>query len=83
MNSTPKNRAPRILFGRVFPAIGVVGLAITITLNLAALLVFKKVAAEFFSHGWWSSWFPSYLVWAAFVVMGLAGLVMKKSSDAN
>lgn len=78
MNAPKEINTQRILFCRVFPAIGVTGLAITIVLNLAALLVFKKDAAEFLSHGWWSTWFPSYIVWVTFLIMSLAGVVMKK-----
>ena len=66
-----------LLFRRVFPLIGATGLAITVAMNLAALLIFKKTSAEFFSHGWWSSWFTSYLIWMIFVIMGAAGILMK------
>ena len=77
--NAPKEIIPqRILFCRVFPAIGVTGLAITIILNFVALLVFKKDAAEFLSRGWWSTWFPSYSVWVTFLIMSLAGVVRKK-----
>lgn len=68
-------RPMSILFCRIFPSIGLIGLIITLALNLVALLAFKRPAAEFFSHGWWSAWFPNYVVWLVFVAMGLAGAV--------
>jgi len=71
------------LFGRVFPVIGVVGLAIAIAMNLIALLVFKKASAEFFSHEWWFAWFPSYMVWVSFLILGLAGLMMRKKPRSS
>jgi hypothetical protein len=67
-----------ILSRRIFPSIGVTGLAITVAMNLVALYVFKKVSAEFFSTGWWSSWFSCYAVWVTFVIIGLAGIFMKR-----
>ncbi len=75
----PKTPSPlNSLFRRIFPAIGVAGLVITIAMNLVALLVFKKRSAEFLSQGWWSSWFTCYLVWIVFVIMGAAGVLMKR-----
>jgi hypothetical protein len=56
-----------------YKIIGLVGLAITIALNLVASLVLKKASAEYFSDQWWSSWFPSYIVWLVFIVVGFAG----------
>ncbi len=81
MDSPQKVKVPRVLFRRVFPVIGTVGLAITIAMNLVALLVLKKAAAEFFSHAWWFAWFPSYLVWLSFLLTGLAGLLMKQGPN--
>jgi hypothetical protein len=76
-------RTQSLLFNRVFPTIGAVGLAIAVTLNLAALLIFKKTSAEFFSPGWWSSWFPSYVVWLTFLAMGFGGMVVTRGSRAK
>ena len=67
-----------ILFGRIFPTMGLIGLIITLGLNLVALLAFKKASAEFFSHGWWSSWFINYIVWLIFLVLSLVSAVIKK-----
>ena len=74
-----KPRSPlKVLFRRIFPSIGVVGLLITVAMNLVALFVFRKAQAEFFSRGWWTSWFVSYLVWLVFTVIGVAGIFMKR-----
>ncbi len=54
-----------------FSTTGLVGLSIGLTLNLVALLVLKRHSAEFFSTGWWSTWFPSYAVWLVFAIAGL------------
>jgi signal transduction histidine kinase len=58
---------------KAFRTIGWIGLAITTGLNLLALLWFKKVSAEYFSDKWWSEWFPSYVVWLTFTIIGFAG----------
>jgi signal transduction histidine kinase len=58
---------------KAFRTIGWIGLAITTGLNLLALLWFKRASAEYFSDKWWSEWFPSYVVWLAFTIIGFAG----------
>ena len=63
--------------------IGVVGLSIAIATNFAALLIFGKASAEFFSHAWWSTWFPGYLVWISFLILGIAGLMIKKEPNQS
>lgn len=55
-----------------FTTLGLVGLAVQASVNLVAMLVFKKASAGFFSEQWWSSWFPTYVVWFVFLVVGLA-----------
>jgi hypothetical protein len=55
---------------------GVLGLSITLGMNLAALFVFKLRSAAFFEGIWWASWLPCYIVWLVFVVIGL-----KRGSD--
>jgi hypothetical protein len=52
--------------------IGLIGLAITTTLNLLALLLFKRASAQFFSDKWWSGWFTAYVVWLSFTAIGIA-----------
>jgi hypothetical protein len=66
-----------------FRIIGLVGLAITTALNLVALLILKKASAEYFSDQWWSDWFPSYIVWLVFVIIGLASCCWQKSGDTK
>ncbi len=63
--------------GKIFASIGIVGLVVTLGMNLVALLAFKKAAAAFASPGWWSSWFPCYLVWTVFVVIARGSLLAK------
>jgi hypothetical protein len=58
---------------------GLTGLAITLAVNLVALLVLKKAEAEFFSPPWWSLWYPNYLVWS---ILMLIGFVARKRSKA-
>jgi len=63
--------------------IGLVGLTITIVLNLVALLMLKKASAEYFSDVWWSDWFPVYMVWLVFTIIGFASCCRQKSVDTN
>ena len=60
-----------------FKIIGLVGLAITIVLNLVALLILKKVSAEYFPDNWWSDWLPAYIIWLICSIVGLAGCRLK------
>lgn len=50
-------------------AIGIVGFAISLLLNLVGLYVYGKPSAVFFSNPWWSMWFPSYMTWVSFLVI--------------
>jgi hypothetical protein len=63
--------------------IGLIGLAGTIVLNLAALLILKKTSAEYFSDKWWSDWFPAYGVWLVLIIIGFASYCRQKSDDAK
>jgi hypothetical protein len=69
--------------GGSFTFMGLMGLAITIALNLVALLLLKKVEAEYFSDKWWSVWFPSYTVWLTFTVIGVVWLCWRKRDDTK
>ena len=62
---------------------GLIGLAITIVLNLVALLILKKTSAEYFSDKWWSYWFPSYIVWLIFTTIGFASYCWQKIGDTK
>ncbi len=62
----------------LFKITGLVGLAVTIVLNLVALLVLKKASAEYFSDQWWFDWFPLYMVWLVFIIFGFASCCREK-----
>ena len=62
--------------GEKWPALkmcGVIGLAGTVILNLAGFFVFHKDSSVLFSEVWWSIWFPNYIGWITFLLIGLAG----------
>ena len=50
---------------------GLIGSSITLALNLFGFLVLKQVAARFFTDDWWSTWFPSFIVWLGMTIVGL------------
>ena len=56
---------------RIFLHLGLIGIGGTILLNYVGIVLFQRDAAPFFSEGWWSTWFPSYLVWLVFLIVGL------------
>jgi hypothetical protein len=74
-------KAEKMLFARGFPIGGAVGLTVTLVANLVAIGHFKKASAAYFSHGWWSNWFPSYLVWGILLGMGLSYVRSKKAAQ--
>jgi len=43
--------------------LGLIGLSITLALNVFGVLVLGQAAARVFTDGWWSVWFPSFIVW--------------------
>ena len=43
--------------------LGVIGLSITLALNVFGVLVLRQAAARVFTDEWWSVWFPSFIVW--------------------
>ena len=49
-----------------FVKMGLIGLSISLVLNVFNLYVLG-VGGE----AWWSLWFPSYLVWLIFLVIGI------------
>jgi hypothetical protein len=51
--------------------VGVIGLSITLAINLFGLLVLRQAAAQFFTGDWWSVWFPSFIVWLVMTIIGL------------
>jgi len=55
-----------------FKRIGLIGLSIGLVLNLIGWFVFHRASSEFFSNLWWSAWFPNYLIWLVFAIIGFA-----------
>jgi len=45
-----------------FLTIGLIGLAVQVTVNLLVMLVFRSASAKFFTEDWWSAWFPTDVV---------------------
>ena len=41
--------------------LGVIGLSITLALNVFGVLVLRQAAARVFTDEWWSVWFPSFI----------------------
>jgi len=52
--------------------LGLIGSSITLALNVFGFLVLKQAAARFFTGDWWSTWFPSFIVWLGITIVGLA-----------
>ncbi len=63
--------------------VALIGLTVTLVLNLVGIFVFHRSAALFFTDHWWSSWFPAWLVWFVLAVTGFGmGLRPKKTGQA-
>ncbi len=60
--------------------VALIGLAITLVVNLLGIFVFHKAAAVFFTELWWSSWFPSWIVWIVLAIAGLGARLHSKSA---
>ncbi len=60
-----------------FVNMGLIGLSITIVLNL-----FNQYVLGIGGGVWWSLWFPIYSVWFVFLVIGI-GLSKKNSANAG
>jgi hypothetical protein len=56
----------------VWLRLGGIGLFGTPILNLFGLFIFHRSSSVFFSPQWWSAWFPIYLVWISFTIIGVA-----------
>jgi hypothetical protein len=50
--------------------IGGNGLIVTLILNLVGRFVFHRRVPIIFSHGWWYAWFPCYIAWISFIIIG-------------
>jgi hypothetical protein len=57
--------------------LGGVGFTIVFILNLIGIFALNQDAAVFFSERWWFSWFPAYIPWIVFLIIG-AGNSFKK-----
>jgi hypothetical protein len=53
-------------------AIGGCGLMQTAIMNFVGPLVFHRHSSVFFSQKWWADWFPAYIVWISFTIIGAA-----------
>ncbi len=60
-----------------FVKMGLIGLSITIVINL-----FNQYVLSVGDEVWWSLWFPIYLVWFVFLVIGI-GLSKKNKSKSG
>jgi hypothetical protein len=67
-------------FWWIFLGIGGFGLGQTAMLNLVGPLVFHRHSSAFFSAKWWSDWFPSYIVWITFIIVGSALILATRPS---
>ena len=63
---------------RTFLTMGLIGLAVQTAINL---VVFALRRTEFFSEQWWSDFFPGYLVWFVFAVIGFVGTRGNNGAD--
>jgi hypothetical protein len=59
-----------------FVAMGVVGISISLVLNL-----FNQFVLGVGSGAWWSVWFPTYIVWVVFLASGIR-LSKHRKTDA-
>jgi hypothetical protein len=48
------------------------GFVVTLMLNLVGLFVFHRSSSVLFSDQWWAGWFPNYIVWISFTIIGIA-----------
>jgi uncharacterized membrane protein len=76
-------KAQRNRSGRISITIGVVGLAVTIAINLITLIILKMTAVEFSSHAWWFIWVSSYVVWLSFLTVGVTGLMKEATKKQD
>jgi len=63
--------------------VGVIGLVGTLVLNLFAVLALTRASATFFSDQWWTGWFPCYLLWFTFTIIGTFGCLKQKPDDTK
>jgi hypothetical protein len=56
---------------------GLIGLVATVIPNLTLRLLFPEIFPAPFTGSWWYMWFPLYVLWLGFLVIGLAGHAAK------
>ena len=61
-----------------FLFIGLIGFTAILVVNLLAILVFGKSHAAFFTDDWWSTWFPNYVAWLTFTIIGIGQKLSRK-----
>ncbi len=61
-----------------FVKMGLIGLSITIVINL-----FNQYVLSVGDGVWWSLWFPIYLVWFVFLVIGIGLSKMNRSKSGE
>jgi hypothetical protein len=66
---------------KTFLIVGLIGFGAALVINLVAMLGFSKAEATFFSDPWWSSWFPNYVVWLVFAIIGLGQVIFAEKSS--
>ena len=76
MNSATKK------LSKMFIISGIVGLSVHVALNLIAIFILKKPEATYFTNEWFSTWFPSLVVWPVLLISGL-GLSCKCTKTAT
>ena len=57
---------------------GLIGLSISFVLNVINYYVLGVAGDD-----WWSRWFPSYLVWFVFLIIGIGQIKKKKSNSGK
>jgi hypothetical protein len=67
-----KSRGWSLRLWWIWVGIGSFGLMQTAMLNFVGPLVFHRHSSVFFSAKWWADWFPSYIVWISFILLGAA-----------
>lgn len=63
--------------------IGLTGLLITLGLNLIGDLALQQPAANPLGDQWWSSWFPLYIVWFVFLLLGGIQYIMLRQHEGK
>jgi len=63
--------------------LGLIGLTLTLILNLVAVFILKQASATFFQDQWWSDWSPGYLLFLTFAIIGFVRYCRQKPDDTK